>query len=130
MKLLLATSTCFCRHKITFCATSNFLFRHKIAFSATPNFCFGHRFRMSCLGDVFLFSHSNKNIIMCEKKKKISFLCDTKKLISFLLHHKFFIYSVFTLYNGSMLIFFVVVLETKKLLIHLLLTCLMYRSSY
>ena len=37
---------------------------------------------------------------------------------------------VFTLHIGSMLIFFVVVLETKKLLIHLLLTWLIYRSSY
>ena len=38
--------------------------------------------------------------------------------------------TVFTLHIGSMLIYFVVVLETKKLLIHLLLTWLIYRSSY
>ena len=36
----------------------------------------------------------------------------------------------FTMHIGSMLIFFVVVLEIKKLLTHLLLTCLIYRSSF
>ena len=35
----------------------------------------------------------------------------------------------FTLHIGSMLIFFVAVLETKKLLIHLLLICLMLRIA-
>ena len=40
-----------------------------------------------------------------------------------------FSYSVFTLHIVSMSIFFVVVLETKKLLIHLLLTCLIYTEA-
>ena len=40
-----------------------------------------------------------------------------------------FSYSVFTLHIVNMLIFFVVVLETKKLLIQLLLTCLIYTEA-
>ena len=92
--LFRATSTRFCRNKITFCATSNFLFQHKIIFRATPNFCFGHCLEC-CHGDIFLWSHSNKNIITCQKINKLSFLCDTKKIISFCLHHHFFIFSFY-----------------------------------
>ena len=40
-----------------------------------------------------------------------------------------FSYSVSTLHIFSMLIFFVVVLETNKLLIHLLLTCLVFTEA-
>ena len=41
------------------------------------------------------------------------------------MHHKFFIFNFhITVHVGSMLIFFVVVLDTKKLSIHLLLTYL------
>ena len=40
-------------------------------------------------------SHSNKNIITCQKTNKLSFLCDTKKLISFFVHHHFFIFSFY-----------------------------------
>ena len=50
---------------------------------------------MLCLGDIFLLSHSNKNITTCQKINKLSFLCDTKKLISFFLHHHFFIFSFY-----------------------------------
>ena len=110
-------------------------FLHNVKlFVSTQNYCscntkflFWTSFRMLCHSDILLLSHSNKNIITCQKLNKISFLCDTKKFISFFVHHIFFIFS-FTLHIGSMLIFFVVVLETKKLLIHLLLTCLIYRS--
>ena len=97
--------------------------------SCNTKFLFWTSFRMLCHSDILLLSHSNKNIITSQKLNKISFLCDTKKFISFFVHHIFFIFS-FTLHIGSMLIFFVVVLETKKLLIHLLLTWLIYRSSY
>ena len=41
----------------------------------------------------------------------------TWKLISSIVHRKFFVYSVFTVHISSMLIFFLVVLQTKKLLI-------------
>ena len=144
-----ASSSCFCRHEILFSATSiffvvdmkHFLVNHHHEFAdtryllhnvklfvSTQNYCscntkflFWTSFRMLCHSDILLLSHSNKNIITCQKLNKISFLCDTKKFISFFVHHIFFIFS-FTLHIGSMLIFFVVVLETKKLLIHLLLT--------
>ena len=82
-------------------------------FSCNSKFLFWASFIMSCHGDIFLLSHSNKNIIACQKVNKLSFLCDTKNwfrcfCIIILL------YSVFTLRIVSMLIFFVVVLETKK----------------
>ena len=93
--LFLAKSTRFCRNQNTFCAASNFLFQHKIIFRAAPSFCFGHRV---CHGDIFLLSHSNKNIITCQKINKLSFLCDTKKLISFFVHHHFFIFSFYITY--------------------------------
>ena len=63
--LFRATLTRFCRQQITFCVTSNFLFQHKIIFRATPNFCFDV-LKILCHGDIFLLSHSNKNIITCK----------------------------------------------------------------
>ena len=51
------------------------------------------------------------------------FLGDTKNLITFLCITNFS-YSIFTMHIGSMLIFILVFLETKKLLIHLLITLL------
>ena len=112
-----AASSCFCRHQLTFCATSNFLFRHKIAFRATPNFFFWKSFRMLCHGNIFLLPSSNKNTILCRKKKN-SFFCDSKNLISFFVPHKFFIFNFYIahadlLRSGS---------RKKKLLIHCLLT--------
>ena len=50
---------------------------------------------MLCHGDVFLLSHSNRNIITCQKINKISFSCNTKKLISFFVYHKFFIFRFY-----------------------------------
>ena len=84
-------------------------------------------FRMLCHGDIFSLSHSNKNITTCLKIK--CYFMWHKKIILFLVHHKF-LYSNFTLHIGSMLIFFMVVLETKKRLVHLLLNCLINGSSY
>ena len=133
---LLLTWNTFLWTIITNLLTPDTFLRNVKLFVSTQNYCscntkflFWTSFRMLCHSDILLLSHSNKNIITCQKLNKISFLCDTKKFISFFVHHIFFIFS-FTLHIGSMLIFFVVVLETKKLLIHLLLTCLIYRSSY
>ena len=95
--LFRAISTHFCRNQITFCAASNFLFQHKIIFRATPNFCFGHRL---CHGDIFLLSHSNKNIITSQKINKLSFLCDTKK-INFVFCASPFFYIQFLHYTLS-----------------------------
>ena len=128
--LFRATSTRFSRHQITFCVTSDFFFQHKIIFRATPNFCLGHRLECYVLMICFYCHIANENIITCQKINKLSFLCDTKKLVSFFCASQFFCITVFRLHIVGMLIFFVVVLETKKLLIHLLLTCLIYRSSY
>ena len=50
-------------------------------FSCNTKFLFWTSFRMLCHGDIFLLSHSNKNMITCHKINKLSFLCDTKKLI-------------------------------------------------
>ena len=147
-----AASSCCCRHETLFCATSTFFlltwntFSCNInAFLSTPNyflcnvklfvstqlyfwcntkFLLRTSFRMLCHDDIFLFSYSNKNIITCQKINKLSFLCETKKLVSFLCASQFFCITVFRLHIVGKLIFFVVVLETKKLLIHVLLTCL------
>ena len=73
--LFLAKSTRFCRNQNTFCAASNSLFQHKIIFRAAPNFCFGHRV---CHGDIFLLSHSNKNIITCQKINTFIFMWHKK----------------------------------------------------
>ena len=50
-------------------------------FSCNTKFLFWTSLRMKCHGDIFLLSHSNKNMISCHKINKLSFLCDTKKLI-------------------------------------------------
>ena len=101
-----------------FCATSNLLFRHKIVFHATPNFCFGHRLECYVMEKHNHVLKKRKNIFMWHKK------------INFVFWASQIFYMFFTMHIGSMLIFFVVVLEIKKLLTHLLLTCLIYRSSF
>ena len=106
-----AGSSCFCRQEIPFCATSTFFLLTWNTFScnintflSTPDyflrdvklfvptqnyfscnikFMFWTSFKILCHDDISSLSHSNKNIIMCLKKKKNSFLCDTKKLILF-----------------------------------------------
>ena len=64
----------------------------KILFVQRQTFYFNTKFHF-CF--IFLLSHSNKNIITCQKINKLSFLCDTKKIISFCLHHHFFIFSFY-----------------------------------
>ena len=116
-----AAPSSFCRHEILFCATSTFFLLTWNTFScninkflSTPNyflcnvklfvsaqnyfsckFLFRTSFRMLYHDDMFLLSHSNKNIIICQKINKLSFLSDTKKLMSFFLHHHFFIFSFY-----------------------------------
>ena len=68
-QLLLLTWNTFFRHQITFCATSNFSFSTQNYFSCNAKFLLWTSFRMLCHGDIFLFSHSNRNIITCQKKK-------------------------------------------------------------
>ena len=108
-----AAPSSFCRHEILFCATStfflltwntfscnintflskpNYVLRNVKLFISTQNyfscntkFLFWTSFRMLCHGDIFLLSHSNKNIITCQKINKLfRFLCIT-----------IFLYSVF-----------------------------------
>ena len=117
----LSTQDCFlCNIKL--------LVATKKYFSFNTKFFFLTSFRLLCQSDIFLLSHSNKILIKCQKINKISFLCATKKIFLFFNVHHNFLYSVFTLHNVSMLIFFIVVFETKKLSIDLLLTCLMYKA--
>ena len=103
-----AASSCFCRHEILFCATSTFFLMTWNTFSCNINtflskpnyflcnvklfistqnyfscntkFLFCSLCIMLCHGDIFLLSHSNKNIITSQKINKLSFLCDTKKI--------------------------------------------------
>ena len=90
-----AASSCCCRHETLFCATSTFFLLTWNTFSCNINtflskpnyvlcnvklfistqnyfscntkFLFWTSFRMLCHGDIFLLSHSNKNIITCQK---------------------------------------------------------------
>ena len=116
-----AVSFCFCQHEILFCSTATFFVvdmkyffvqpQHVFVetkllfvqlfistqnyFSCNTKILFWTSFRMLCHGDIFLLSHSNKNIITCQKTNKLSFLCDAKKIISFFVHHRFFIFSFY-----------------------------------
>ena len=70
---------------------------------------------MLCHSNVLLLSRSNKNIITIQKKKiKISFLWDKNQLTLFSVI-TIFLYSVYILHIGNLLILFVIVLETKKI---------------
>ena len=118
-----ASSFSFCRHEILFCGTSTFFWLTWNTFScnistflSTPNYflcnvklfvstqnyfscntkcLFWTSLSMLCHGDIFLLSHSNKNIIAYQKVNKLSFLCDTKKLVSFFVHHNFFMFVIY-----------------------------------
>ena len=72
------------------CSVKLFISKTQNYFSCNTKFLF-----WTCHGDIFLLSHSNKNIITCQKINKLSFLCGTKKIISFCLHHHFFIFSFY-----------------------------------
>ena len=86
----------------TFLSTPNYFLCNVKLFVSTQNyfscntkFLFWTLLSMLCHGDIFLSSHSNKNIIACQKVNKLSFLCDTKKLVSFFVYHNFFIFSFY-----------------------------------
>ena len=83
-------------------------------FSCNTKFLFCSLCIMLCHGDIFLLSHSNKNIITCQKIN-CHFYASQKNLFCFFCITNF-LYSVFTLHIVSMLNFFIVVLEPKKLL--------------
>ena len=84
----LSTPECFLRDVKLFVSTQNY-------FSCNTKFLFWTSLKTLCHNDISSLSHSNKNIIMCQKINKISFLCDTKKLILFFVHHKLFIFSFY-----------------------------------
>ena len=93
-------------------------------FSCNTKVLFWTLFKMLFHVDIFLLSRSNKNIATYQKKyfyvtQNISFLFCVSQILC----------SIFILYIGNILIFFVLILGTKKLLNHLLL-CLIYGSSY
>ena len=69
--------------RLLFVQRQTFCFNPKLLLLCNTKFFFWTLFRMLCHGDIFLLSHSNKNIITRQKINKISFLCDTKRLISF-----------------------------------------------
>ena len=111
-----AASSCFCQHEILFYATSTFFCWHeihyfvqhqhifvqtKLLFAQRQTFYFNTKlffvqhqiFVLDIVhDDIFLWSHSSKNIITCQKINKLSFLRETKKLILFFVHHHFFIF--------------------------------------
>ena len=65
--------------RLLFEQRQTFCFNKETFFVFNTKFLFWASFRMLCHGDIFLLSHSNKNIISCQKINQISFLCDTKK---------------------------------------------------
>ena len=69
-------------------------------FSCNTKFLFCSSCIMLCHGDIFLLSHSNKNIITSQKINKLSFLCDTKK-INFVFCASPFFYIQFLHYTLS-----------------------------
>ena len=84
----------FVETKLLFVQRQTFYFNTKLFFVQHQIF-FQTLFRMLCHGDIFLWSHSNKNIVKCQKINKLSFLCDTTKLILFVVHCHFFIFSFY-----------------------------------
>ena len=116
-----AASSCFCQHEILFYATSTFFCWHeihyfvqhqhifvqtKLLFAQRQTFYFNTKLFfvqhqifvlniMLCHGDIFLWLHSNKNIIKCPKINKLSFLCDTKKTSFICCVRHFFIFSFY-----------------------------------
>ena len=78
-------------------------------FSCNTKFLFWTSFRMLCYGDILLLSHSNKNIITCQKINKLSILYDTKKLISFFKYDNFlmhFFETAFSYFTENASIYF------------------------
>ena len=114
--------------RLLFVQRQTFCFNPKLLLLCNTKFFFWTLFRMLCHGDIFLLSHSNKNIITCQKINKLSFLCGTKKIISFCLHHHFFIFSFYITHCQH-----VDLLRSgpgnKETFNHLLLTCLIYTEA-
>ena len=88
---------------------------HKLFLSNTK-FLFWTSFRMLCHGDIFLLSQQKCNLL--SKKNKQTFIFMWHKKISFVFNASQIFYIDFTLHVASMLIFFVLVLKTKKLWIN------------
>ena len=90
----------FVQHQHVFSTPNYFLcnVKHFVStqnhFSCNTKFWFWTSFRMLCHGDIFLVSHSNKNIIMCQKINKVSFLCDKKIKESQFFYMQFLYYTL------------------------------------
>ena len=92
-----------------------YLFLCYIVFRASPNFCFGDWEFYVIVMYFYCHVHQKYNHVA----KRNSFLRDTKKKKIRFLRITKILYTTFTLRIVSVLILFVVVLEIKKLLIHL-----------
>ena len=119
----------------TFLSKPNYVLRNVKLFISTQNyfscntkFLFWTSLRMLCHGDIFLLSHSSKNIITSQKINKLSFLCDTHKKNSFFVHHHLFIFSFYITHCQH-----IDILRSgpgnKENFNHLLLTCLIYTET-
>ena len=86
--------------RLLFVQRQTFCFNPKLLLLCNTKFFFWTLFRMLCHGDIFLLSHSNKNIITSQKINKLSFLCDTKK-INFVFCASPFFYIQFLHYTLS-----------------------------
>ena len=150
-----AASSRFCRYKILFYAASTFLLLTWNTFSCNINtflskpnyflcnaklfvltqnyfscntkFLFWTSFIMLSHGEIFLLSHSNKNIITCQKIN-CHFYASQKNLFLFFLHHHFVIFSFYITHCQH-----VELLNsgpgTKETFNHLLLTSLIYTEA-
>ena len=99
MKYLFVKQHIFVETKLFFVQHQTFYFNTKLFFVQHQIFVL---FRMLCHRDIFLWSHSNKNIITCQRINKLLFLCDTigdtKKLILFAVHPNLFIFSFYIIH--------------------------------
>ena len=84
----------FVQHQHDFVETKKLFVQHQTFYFNTKLFFVQHQIFVLDIvhDDIFLWSHSSKNIITCQKINKLSFLRETKKLILFFVHHHFFIF--------------------------------------
>ena len=89
----------FVQHEHDFVETKKLFVQHQTFYFNTKLFFVQHQIFvlniMLCHGDIFLWLHSNKNIITCPKINKLSFLCDTKKTSFVCCVRHFFIFSFY-----------------------------------
>ena len=88
----------FVQHQHDFVETKKLFVQHQTFYFNTKLFFVQHQIfvlNMLCHGDIFLWLHSNKNIITCPKINKLSFLCDTKKTSFVCCVRHFFIFSFY-----------------------------------